>query len=255
MDAGPPMTALTARDVEYTHDGTRMIGYLCAPEGAERLPGILLVHDAFGLGDDLVETARRYAALGFSVFAADVWGERTTPTSEPEIGPLIGGMVGDRPRWLARIAAAHDAFVAHAGVDPAAIVGIGYCFGGSSVLEHLRGGGGLRGVVSIHGGLDLLASDWSAATTSASVLVCTGADDPMATAEMRAHLQSAMSAAGIDWELDLYSDTRHAFTNPKSAFSPNPDVIAYNRRSAERAWAATERFLTELFPTEGAPHA
>ncbi|MCW4385667.1 dienelactone hydrolase family protein [Salinibacterium sp. SYSU T00001] len=247
---------MTTRDIEYSHDGTRMIGYLSAPEGAQGRPGILLIHDAFGLSDDMKQLAERYAGLGFAVFAADVWGERTTPTSEPEIGPLIGAMVGDRPRWLARIRAAHEAFEAQPEVDADSIVAIGYCFGGSSALEHLRTGGRLRGVVAVHAGLDLLAPGWEAATASASVLICTGAEDPMATDAMRAELQAGLSGAGIDWELDLYSDTVHAFTNPKSAHSPNPAVIAYNPRSAKRSWQATERFLAELFPsTEGAPHA
>lgn len=219
------------------------------------MPTILLIHDAFGVSDELMATARRYAELGYAVFAADVWGERTTPANEGEIGPLIGGMVGDRSRWLARIAAAHDALATQPEADTASVVAIGYCFGGSSALEYLRTGAALRGVVAIHAGLDLLAPGWQAAESSASVLVCTGADDPMATAEMRAAVQEGLSAAGIDWQLDLYSDTVHAFTNPMSAHSPNPDVVAYNPRSAQRAQRATEHFLTEIFAKEGAPHA
>lgn len=242
------MADLSARDVEYTHDGTRMFGYFCAPTGTQGLPGILLVHDAFGLTDDVILTAQRYAALGFAVFAADVWGDRTQPKTEPEIGPLIGAMVGDRARWLGRISAAHNAIAAQPEVDASALVTIGYCFGASSALEHLRTGGVVRGVVSIHAGLDLLAPDWSAATGSTQVLVCTGADDPMATEQMRSELQSFMSAAHIDWEVDLYSDTKHAFTNPQADFSPMPDVVAYNAQSAARSWASTTRFLGELFP-------
>jgi len=242
------MSALIERDVDYSHDGTRMIGYLCAPESEQKLPTIVLVHDAFGLGEDMIENARRFAGLGFAVFAADVWGDRTTPATEPEIGPLIGGMVSDRERWLARVDAAHAAAAEQQEVDGAALVTIGYCFGGSSALEYVRTGGDVVGAVSIHGGLDLLAPDWSSPTASARVLLCSGSDDPMAAAEMREQLQSAMSAASIDWELDLYSDTKHAFTNPKSQFSPMPDVVAYNARSAERAWQATKRFLHELFP-------
>jgi dienelactone hydrolase len=242
------MGELISRDIEYIHAGSRMVGYLCAPEGARGLPGIVLVHDAFGLNEDTIQTARRYAALGFTVFAADVWGDRTTPASEAEIGPLIGGMVGDRERWMGRISAAHSTIALQPEADAGSLVTVGYCFGGSSAIEYLRIGGRIRGAVSIHGGLDLLDSGWAGATASARVLVCTGADDPMATAEMRAYLQSSMSDAGIDWELVLYSDTKHAFTNPKSDFSPMPEVVAYNPRSAARAWASTQRFLAELFP-------
>ncbi|WP_432537863.1 dienelactone hydrolase family protein [Kineococcus arenarius] len=248
------MTRTVTRDVEYSHDGTRMLGYLCAPAGAQRFPGVLLIHDAFGLGEDAVAAAHRLADLGLAVFAADVWGDRATPATEPEIGPLIGGMVADRDRWTGRVAAAHEAAAAQPEVDGSALVVMGFCFGGSSALEHLRTGGDVRGVVSVHGGLDLLHDDdWSRATTTAPVLLCTGADDPMATASMRARLQGSLSAAGIDWEEDLYSGTKHAFTSPRARFSPRPEAIAYNPRSAARAWEATTRFLHELFPDRLGP--
>lgn len=235
------------RDIDYTHDGTRMSGLLLAPEGARNLPAVVLLHDAFGLGEDMVAVAERIVGLGYAVLAADVWGERRTPTSEAEIGPLIGGMVHDRPRWLARVAAAHEAAAAQSEVDGDALATLGYCFGGASALEHVRTGGKVRGTISIHGGLDLIDFDWSAATSAARVLVCTGAEDPMATAEQRTRLQEAMTGAGVDWEVDLYSGTRHAFTSPKAVHSPNPDVIAYHPRNAARAWDATARFLHELF--------
>jgi len=244
------MTAATdtliERDVEYTHAHDSMVGLLCAPAGASSLPTVVLFHDAYGLNDDTVRSARRLAALGYAVFAADVWGDRTTPTEESQIGPLIGGMVSDRDRWLGRVTAAHAAAAAQPEVDASALVSMGFCFGGSCALEHLRTGGAVRGAVSIHGGLDLLAPGWDAASFGSRALVCTGSDDPMATPDMRDDLIVQMTGAGIDWEVDLYSDTKHAFTNPKSASSPMPDVVAYNPRSAARAWAATERFLGEL---------
>ncbi|MFF2830998.1 dienelactone hydrolase family protein [Cellulosimicrobium cellulans] len=242
------MNDLVSRDVEYTHDGTRMIGLLVAPSGARSAPTVLLVHDAFGLSGDMVAVAHGLAELGFAVFAADVWGERTQPATEPEIGPLIGSMVGDRARWIARVAAAHDAARDQPEVDGAAVVGLGYCFGGSSVLEYVRAAGDLRGAVSVHGGLDLLAPDWSTPVATGHVLVCTGSADPMATAEQRAALTAALTAAGVSWELDLYGGAKHAFTSPRAQHSPNPEVVAYDARAAARAWDATVRFLHELFP-------
>jgi dienelactone hydrolase len=244
------MNDLLTRDVEYEHDGTRMIGALCAPPGARNVPGVLLIHDAFGLSEEVFEVARRIGQLGFAAFAADVWGDRTQPATEAEIGPLIGGMVGDRGRWMARVAAARAAAAAQPELDGSALATLGYCFGGSTVLEYVRTGGDVRGAVSIHGGLDLLDTDgdWSAAPSNPRVLLCTGADDPMATALQRSGLEAAMSRAGVDWEVDLYSDTRHAFTSPKAKNSPNPDVVAHHPRNAARAWEATTRFLRELFP-------
>ena len=242
------MSDLVTRDVEYLHDGTRMVGYLCAPADARRSAGVLLVHDAFGVSPDMVAVAHRLADLGHAVLVADVWGDRTLPATQPEIGPLIGGMVTDRPRWMGRLAAAHEAAGGQPEIDGSRLVVLGYCFGGSSALEYVRTGGAVLGAVAVHAGLDLLAPDWSARTPDARVLVCTGSADPMATAAMRTELQDAMTAADVDWELDLYSGAKHAFTSPRSQDSPTPDVVAYDPRAAARSWDATTRFLRELLP-------
>lgn len=243
------MTAIITRDVEYTHDGTIMRGLLGAPAGVTAGPTVLLFHDAFGLGPFTLGWVKAYTALGYTVFAADVWGNRRTPHGDHEIGPLLGSMVGDRPRWIGRAHAALDTARALDEVDPDNIVAIGHCFGGSTALELLRSGGALRGVVSIHGGLDLLGDDPWTPTGTASVLVCTGADDPMATAAQRDALTASLDASGVEWELQLYSGTVHAFTNPALTVSPRPEVIAFHPQSAERARIATERFLAQTLPT------
>jgi dienelactone hydrolase len=246
------MTEFIARDVVYRRGDVEMHGLLRAPVAAAPLPAVLLVHDAFGLGAELRATAERLAELGFAVFAADVWGERLTPGSQDEIGPLIGGMAQDRGEWLARIAAAHEAAIAQPEIDPERIAGLGYCFGGSSVLEHLRTGAALRGVAAIHAGLDLIEFEWVRSRPGSSVLLCTGADDPMATSEQRERLQGALDGAGVDWEVDLYSGTVHAFTSENAKNSPVPHVFAYHERSAARAWNSTVRFLGELLDPHGA---
>lgn len=239
------MTALRIRDVTYGSPDDPMTGMLVSPDIAGPLPTILLFPDAFGLGDDALTIARRLAESGRAVFAADVWGGRLTRTSMAEIGPLIGGLVAGRSRWLSRLSAAHDAAVSQPEVDADAVVALGYCVGGSGVLEHLRSGAALRGAIGVHPGLDLLSDGWHAAVAGASVLIVTGAEDPMATATQREALTTALSGASIEWELDVYSDTVHAFTSPRSIDSPDPSVIAYHPRSAARAWAATTRFLAE----------
>ncbi|MBL0888341.1 dienelactone hydrolase family protein [Myceligenerans indicum] len=246
----PVQRDVRVRDVEYSHDGTLMIGALVATPGTRRAPGVLLVHDAFGLGDDMLARARRLAALGHPVFCADVWGERTQPRTEPEIGPLIGAMVTDRARWIARMTAAHKAAAAQPELHGEHLVALGYCFGGSSALEYLRSGARLVGAVGIHAGLDLLdpRAGWDAAHPGVSVLLCTGADDPMATPAQREALQAALTSAGIDWETDVYSGTVHAFTSPRAANSQRPDVTAHHPRSAARAWDATTRFLRDTLP-------
>lgn len=242
------MATTIQRDVEYTHDAIVMKGAVRAPSGAFGEPGVLLVHDAFGLSTRMLETADRLAELGFAVFAADVWGNRAQPSRQEEIGPYIRAMVSDRPSWVARMRAAQETAAAQPEIDGSSLVALGYCFGASSALELLRSGGGLRGVISIHGGLDLLdpEADWSGADPRARVLICSGAEDPMATPAQRASLQEKLSGVGIEWELDLYSGTKHAFTSLLARNSPTPEAVAYDERSAARAWTATTRFLLDI---------
>lgn len=245
---------LTDRDVPYDHDGVRMLGYACAPAAStDPLPAVFLVHDAFGVGEDMRATARRYAEQGVAVFAADVWGDRTTPVTGEEIGACIGGMVADRETWHARLRAAYRAMQTQPGFDPARVALVGYCFGGASALELLRTGSatpGLRGIVSIHGGLDLVPDDWSASAAGdgdpVRVLLCSGADDPMATPDMLTAVERGLGTVGAAWEVDLYGDTVHAFTSPHASLGGPPEVVAYNPVAERRAWGATTRFLTEV---------
>ncbi|GGD70669.1 dienelactone hydrolase family protein [Microbacterium murale] len=246
------MADLTHRDVEYVLGETAMRGLVVAPANARALPTVMLIHDAFGLGEDMIAIAEDLAARGLTVFAADVWGDRATPTAQPEIGPLIGAMAGNRHEWHGRIAAAHRIASAQPEVDRGNIALLGYCFGGSSALEFIRTGGRARGVIAIHPGLDLLEDDWSeAAASGVQAYIAVGSIDPMATREQRIRLENALTAADLDWEIDVYSHTTHAFTSPKSQNSPHPELFAHHPRNASRAWRATTGVLDELFQTTG----
>lgn len=240
------MTETATRDVEYWHEDSRMVGLVCAPQrSVVGATGVLLIHDAFGISDEMVAKARRLAEVGHPVFMADVWGDRRTPTSELEVGHLLASMAADRSRWMARIAAAHRTLATQPEFAERPVALLGYCFGGSSALEYLRTGAEVAGVAAIHPGLDLLEQDWSAASSGA-VLTCIGADDPMANATMRATLATALDTTCLDWQAHVYSDTTHAFTSPKAANSAKPELFAYHPRSTARAWAATTSFLAEL---------
>lgn len=242
-------STFTVREVTYHCGTTMMRSWFCAPLTDSTLPGILLIHDAFGVTDAMRDDARSFAALGYAVLAADVWGEGLTPRDEAEFGPLIAHMAEDREAWTTRVEAAHRTLLAQPETTPAAVAMVGYCFGGSSALEYLRcgaGGGSVAGVVGIHAGLDLLGEEWSDPSTDARVLLCTGAEDPMATAAQRADLQQSLTAEGIEWEVGLYGETKHAFTSPASGASSS-DAVAYNPYAARRARQATEGFLDELF--------
>jgi len=238
------MTTPQARDLAYHHQGCEMSGCFYAPPGAGPHPGVLVVHGAHGLTPFIAERAAALAATGLAVLAVDLWGGRDLLTDPAQIGPRLGAFAADRGLWMGRLAAAQAALCAQPETDADRIGALGYCFGGASVLEMLRTGAALRGVVSFHGGLDLVADDWSGAGPG-KALLCTGAADPMATPEDLSRITGAMSAAGIDWEADLYGNTVHAFTEPDSP--GRPPFARYDARADARSWAAMGRFFNEVF--------
>jgi dienelactone hydrolase len=238
---------INGRDVDYWFESVRMVGYFCADDAlpAPR-PGILLVHDAYGLGAYTKHKAEEVAALGYAVLAADVWGYGKEPVSESERGALTQQVTRDSHTWMGRLREAHRALLAQSRVDPARTAMIGYCFGGTSALEYSRTIGGIRGAISFHGGLNRVGRDWSAAPAGTKLLILTGFEDPRADMASLLELEQRLMGAKIDWEVDIYSKTKHGFTRPDSDRANKPQ-LGYNAQSDRRSWSAMSRFLAEIF--------
>lgn len=242
------MSDVSGQSLAYSFEGTRLLGHYSGPSvGSGKRPGVVIVHDAFGVGDAMKAKAEQLANIGYAALAADLWGDGKQLREEGEIGPMIGRFAGDRRTWMGRLKAAHETLAAQPGVDTDNIASIGYCFGGASVLEYARTTGGVKGVVSFHGGLNLVLPDWTGASTKGKVLILTGADDPMAASDTLLAVQNGMTAAGVDWETNIYGHTKHGFTNPNSDRANKPQVIAYSAQADKRSWAAMVRFLAEIF--------
>ena len=240
------MTELHSNSLEYSFGAQRLIGFLAMPTAQAARAGVVLIHDAFGVGDFVREQALRLGAQGYAVLAADIWGEGRELRDAAEIGPMIGRVAGDRAQWMGRIGAAVETLARSADLDISRIALAGYCFGGASALEYLRTQRNVAGVVSLHGGLDLVGQDWSAARTSSKALVLTGSQDPMASESSLAFLQRGLTQSGVDWEVNLYGHVKHGFTRPDADRANKPQVIAYSESAARRSWQAMSRFLEEV---------
>ena len=155
------------------------------------------------------------------------------------------GRTGTAAAGEGQAGAALDVLRGRPEVDPAKLGGIGFCFGGSTVLQLARGGVDLKGVVSFHGGLQTKAPA-QAGSVKASVLCCTGADDPMIAADQVVAFEQEMRAAGADWQVVSYGNTVHSFTNPEADGSLNPAIL-YNEKTDRRSWAAMRGFFQERF--------
>jgi dienelactone hydrolase len=231
-------------DIEYTLDGTRLVGQLAVDDSRDgRRPAVLVAHDAGGLDDHAKRSACKLAELGYVAFALDYYGsgERLAPD---QVGARFGELAADVPRIRAMARAGLDVLVANEYADDRRVAAIGYCFGGTLSLELARSGAELSAVVGFHSGLSTTHPE-DAANITGKVLVCIGADDPIVPPEQRLAFEGEMRAGGVDWQMHLYGGAVHSFTNP-IADGSNP-AIRYDQRADERSWRAMRDLFDEVF--------
>ncbi|HWK47073.1 MAG TPA: dienelactone hydrolase family protein [Stellaceae bacterium] len=233
--------------IDYSDGAVSMSGYLAYDDSlAGKRPGVLVVHEAFGLGEHAMERARMLAKLGYVALAADMFGDRQQADLTKGIA-LITELKSQPLVLRARAGAAMKALTALPQVDATRLGGIGFCFGGTVVLEMARGGADLKGVVSFHGSLET-PMPAAPGQVKSSILVCTGAEDPMIPATQVLAFEDEMRVADADWQVVSYSKTVHSFTNPEADGSMMP-AIKYNKLSDQRSWSAMTGFLAEVFGT------
>ncbi|MDI1262666.1 MAG: dienelactone hydrolase family protein [bacterium] len=236
---------MQARDIEYRSDEV-MRGYLAFDETASgKRPGVLVFHEGLGLNEFAMERARRLAGLGYVALAADMFGNRRQGANLQEIATLVGGLRATPERLRARALAAMNALAALPEVDSGRMAAIGFCFGGSVVLELARAGAELKAVVSFHGVLGTRLPAQPGAV-KASVLVCTGVDDPLALPEHVAEFENEMKAGAVrDWQVIAYGNTLHGFTNPAADGSMMRTAL-YSAQADRRSWAAMKGLFGEV---------
>lgn len=244
--ASSAAAAVTTSQVEYRHGDTVLQGFMAWDDSVEgRRPGVLIVHQWMGLTDYERMRAEQLASLGYVAFAVDVYGKGVRPADTGEAGKLAGTYKKDRALLRARVAAGLEALRASERVDPKRIAAIGYCFGGTAVLELARSGADVAGVVSFHGGLDSLKPE-DGRNVKARVLVLHGADDPYVPEADIAAFQKELRDAKVDWQMVYYSGAVHAFTQKGAGNDPSRGA-AYDERADRRSWQAMRAFFDELF--------
>jgi dienelactone hydrolase len=242
---------MQTHDIDYRHGAVNLRGYLAFDEtAAERRPGVLVFHEGLGLCDFAMARARMLAELGYVAFAADMFGDRRQARNLREVAKLVGDLRNEPQTLRARGRAALATLAALPAVDANRTGAIGFCFGGSVVLELARDGADLKAVVSFHG---VLATRTPAVSgnVKASVLVCTGADDPLAPLEQIKAFEDEMRAADVrDWQVISYGNTLHGFTNPAADGSMLRTAL-YSEQADRRAWASMRSLFDEVFRKDG----
>jgi dienelactone hydrolase len=235
------------RTVEYRMGNETFEGLFVYPQTSRgKVPGVLMVHNWLGLSDETKKQAERVAKLGVAVFAVDVYGKGVRAKEAKEAMVLAGKYKSDRKLFRERLQRGLEVLREQKGVDGSEVVAVGYCFGGTGVIELARAGADVRAVVSFHGGLDS-PNPSDGKNIRAKVVVLQGADDPYVKASDIVAFQNEMRSHGVDWQMTVYGGAVHSFTD-FSAGSDAKTGAAYNERADARSFQAFTDLLNDLFP-------
>lgn len=208
-------------------------------------PGVLVVPEWWGVNDYVKHRATMLADMGYIAFVADMYGGGQNTKDPGQAGKWAGEVKGNRNLMRQRAMAALDQLKAQPGVDQNKLAAIGYCFGGTTVLEMARADAPVKGVVSFHGGVEP-GNAPTAPQIHAKVLVLHGAADPTMPPTAVPNLEKELTQAKADWYLVAYGGAVHAFTNPEAGNDPTK-ATAYNAEADRRSWQAMKDFFAEIF--------
>jgi dienelactone hydrolase len=210
-----PEHKIKEENITYTADSVTMNGFVAYDEAKEGTrPVVLIVHEWWGLNDYVKGRAKQLADLGYLAIAVDLYGNGKTADNPDDAGKLAGTFYKDPLMAKKRFDAAVAKIKTYSVADTNRMAAIGYCFGGSMVLNFARMGENLKGVVSFHG--NLLGVPLDRSLLKADVLVCHGEDDKFVKPEEVAEFKKEMDAIAASYTFKSYPGATHAFTNPNA---------------------------------------
>jgi dienelactone hydrolase len=240
---------IAGKSVGYGAQGVVMKGYLAYDEQITgKRPGVLVVHEWWGLNDYARKRARMLAELGYTALAVDMYGNGKQAKHPDDATKFSSELMKNFEVAKARFMAAMDFLKRQPTVDPTRIAAIGYCFGGGVVLNMARQGVDLRGVASFHGSLTAVKPA-EPGSIKAKILVLHGGADKFITPEQIEAFKQEMKSAGADFQFISYPGATHSFTNPDAdelAKKYNMP-IAYNADADKKSWGELKEFLNKVF--------
>jgi len=235
--------AIQTKEVVYQHAGKEYRGYLAWDDSVEGpRPGVLVVHEWWGLNDYARERARQIAGLGYVAFACDMYGEGKTADHPQEAGEMATAVRSNLEQWRGRATAALDVLKSQPQCDPQRLAAIGYCFGGSTALQLAYTGADLKAVVTFHAALPA-ATPQEARQIKGSILVNHGADDSFIPAAAIAAFRQPLDEAKVPYELASYPGARHSFT-VRDAGRHGLDGMKYDAAADEQSWQKMKDLLS-----------
>ena len=237
---------VVTRTVAYEQDGQKLQGYLAYDDAkAGPRPGVLVIHEWWGLNDYTKMRTRQLAEMGYVAFAADMYGDGKTTRDPKEAQAWSSAVSGQAGLLALRSKAGLDVMRREKVTDVEKMAAIGFCFGGTTVLQLAYAGVPLKGVVTFHGGL-VVPDAQQARKIRSPIVILHGAADTFVDPETIEGMRKALDAAKVDWFMVSYARAVHAFTNPDADSFKIPG-IGYNEKAAQRSWDEMARFFQVQF--------
>jgi dienelactone hydrolase len=240
------LAEVQTKAVEYMDEDVPLTGHLYWDDSIEgKRPGVLVIHEWWGLNDYAKERARMLAELGYVAFAADMYGNNQVTDKPDQARDWMQEITADVELWRQRAGLGLDQLKASELVAADKTAAIGYCFGGGTVLHMAYGGAPVLGVVSFHGSLPA-APEEVKGKIGPVILVLHGQADSFVAPEVVTNFQNKLEEAEANWEMDIYGGARHGFTNPKVG-EYGIENLQYDAQADARSWARMQAFFDELF--------
>ena len=249
MAFGTASAAIKEDPVTYRAGDVTMKGFVVYDDAvAGRRPGVVVVHEWWGITRHSHDEARKLAGQGYTAFIADMYGDGKTADNPKDAGALSGAVMKDNAEMQARFNAAKETLAKHATVDGSRIAAIGFCFGGAVVLNMARAGSDLAGVAAFHSGLGANGPQAAPGSVKAKVLVLNGADDPFIKPESVDAFKKEFDAAKVSYRYVNYPGAVHAFTNPEATEKGKQFnlPLRYDAEADKQAKAESAKFLAEV---------
>jgi dienelactone hydrolase len=238
--------AVLEQAVPYEYNGTSYTGYIYFDDALKgKQPGVLVIHEWWGLNDYAKGRAKELASMGYVAFAMDMYGDNKVTNHPAQAKEWMKQTTANVDEWQKRANLGLKLLRENQRVQDSKVAAVGYCFGGATVMQLAYSGADVTGVVSFHGSLPPANAE-QAKAIKGKVLVEHGNDDAFIPAERVVKFKAALNDAGVDYTFHGYDGVRHAFTNP-DAGSYGIENLKYDADADSKSWSSMKTFLAGLF--------
>jgi len=241
--------AIKTDEIKYYVAGKEFTGFMAYDSSIKgKRPGIMVMHEWWGHDDYSRKRAKKFAKLGYTAFALDMYGTGIQAKHPDDAKKFMNSIFADFANTKQRFNTAFDILKNHKTVDASKTASIGYCMGGGLSLALARGGEEIDGVIVVHGSLGT-KTPAKPGDIKAKILVLNGADDPFVPAAQVNAFKKEMDAAKVDYKLINYKGAKHSFS-VKGADKKGKKFnlpLEYNKEADEDSWKQIQTFLKSLF--------